>query len=122
MSDFHREMAESYDFGVPTIGLGRPYLDPEEIDTEVEVGIPLGLLNRHGLIAGAITIGFAKALSAPDIDVEHVDFVVPRRDLTRGSDQKRPVGKPPVRVIGGQAKRADQNPNPTLGGCIAQGG
>ncbi|MGI9539849.1 MAG: helicase HerA-like domain-containing protein [Miltoncostaeaceae bacterium] len=55
-------MAEAYGFEGPTIRLGRPYPEPEEIDTQVEVGIPLGLLNRHGLIAGATGTGKTKTL------------------------------------------------------------
>ncbi len=57
MPDFHAEMTAGYGFDGPTIGLGRPYLDPAAPLTDVEVRIPLGLLNRHGLIAGATGTG-----------------------------------------------------------------
>ena len=47
---FHEDMAAGYGFAVPAIRLGRPFQDPAKPDTDVEVGIPIGLLNRHGLI------------------------------------------------------------------------
>jgi DNA helicase HerA-like ATPase len=62
VTDFHEQMAEAYGFEGARIGLGRPYVDPEAPDTAVEVGIPLGLLNRHGLIAGATGTGKTKTL------------------------------------------------------------
>lgn len=62
MSAFHDEMAAGYDFAGPTIRLGRPMPAPEQPDTEVEVGIPLGFLNRHGLIAGATGTGKTRTL------------------------------------------------------------
>jgi DNA helicase HerA-like ATPase len=59
---FHEEMAAGYGFGVPAIRLGRPFQDPATPDTAVEVCIPLGLLNRHGLIAGATGTGKTRTL------------------------------------------------------------
>ncbi|MEZ5081348.1 MAG: helicase HerA-like domain-containing protein [Thermoleophilia bacterium] len=57
MTDFHAEMAEGYGTEAAIIGLGRPYLDADAPLTDVEVGIPLNMLNRHGLIAGATGTG-----------------------------------------------------------------
>lgn len=62
MADFHAEMTEGYGFDGPTVGLGRPFADPAAPVTDVEVRIPLGLLNRHGLIAGATGTGKTKTL------------------------------------------------------------
>jgi DNA helicase HerA-like ATPase len=62
VSAFHDEMAAGYDFAGPTIRLGRPFPAPEQPDTAVEVGIPLGFLNRHGLIAGATGTGKTRTL------------------------------------------------------------
>ncbi len=59
---FHEDMAAGYGFGVPAIRLGRPFQDPAAPDTGVEVGIPIGLLNRHGLIAGATGTGKTRTL------------------------------------------------------------
>jgi uncharacterized protein len=62
VSTFHEEMAAGYATDGPTIRLGRPFAVPEEPDTAVEVGIPLGFLNRHGLIAGATGTGKTRTL------------------------------------------------------------
>ena len=59
---FHEDMAAGYGFDGPTIRLGRPYDDPAAPDTNVEVGIPIGFLNRHGLIAGATGTGKTRTL------------------------------------------------------------
>jgi DNA helicase HerA-like ATPase len=62
VTGFHEDMAAGYGFGVPSIRLGRPFQDPAQPDTAIEVGIPLGLLNRHGLIAGATGTGKTRTL------------------------------------------------------------
>jgi hypothetical protein len=59
---FHEDMAAGYGFTGPTVRLGRPYTDPAAPDTGVEVAIPLGFLNRHGLIAGATGTGKTRTL------------------------------------------------------------
>jgi DNA helicase HerA-like ATPase len=59
---FHEDMAAGYGFEGPRIRLGRPFDDPKAPDTGVEVGIPLGYLNRHGLIAGATGTGKTRTL------------------------------------------------------------
>ncbi len=59
---FHDDMAAGYSFDGPTIRLGRPFDVPERPDTEVEVAIPIGFLNRHGLIAGATGTGKTRTL------------------------------------------------------------
>src|SRR5581483_3502553 len=43
-------------------GLGRPFADPAAPLTDVEVRVPLALMNRHGLIAGATGTGKTKTL------------------------------------------------------------
>ncbi|MGD9573307.1 MAG: helicase HerA-like domain-containing protein, partial [Thermoleophilia bacterium] len=55
-------MAAGYALTGPTVRIGRPFLDPAAPDTAVEVGIPLGFLNRHGLIAGATGTGKTRTL------------------------------------------------------------
>ena len=62
MGAFHDDMAAGYGFDGATIRLGRPFPAPEQPDTGVEVGIPLGFLNRHGLIAGATGTGKTRTL------------------------------------------------------------
>ncbi len=62
MGSFRDDMAAGYGFEVPTIRLGRPFATPDQIETSVEVGIPLGFLNRHGLIAGATGTGKTRTL------------------------------------------------------------
>jgi DNA helicase HerA-like ATPase len=62
VSDFHGDMAAGYAFDGPTIRLGRPFPAPEQPDTGVEIAIPVGFLNRHGLIAGATGTGKTRTL------------------------------------------------------------
>ena len=59
---FHDDMAAGYAATGATLPLGRPFADPGAPDTAVEVGIPLPLANRHGLIAGATGTGKTRTL------------------------------------------------------------
>jgi DNA helicase HerA-like ATPase len=54
-------VAEGYRFAEPTITLGAA-LDGPSVITNPKVGFPLGMLNRHGLIAGATGTGKTKTL------------------------------------------------------------
>ena len=62
MADAHADIAAGYTFDVPTITLGRPYVDPSAPMTDITIQIPVRLLNRHGLIAGATGTGKTKSL------------------------------------------------------------
>jgi len=61
---FAQEMAAGYGFDGPRIHVGRPMASPgsEPPDTSVDVALPLGFLNRHGLIAGATGTGKTRTL------------------------------------------------------------
>jgi uncharacterized protein len=60
--DFHAELEAAYGFEGAAVALGRPFVDPATPEAGIEVRIPLGLLNRHGLIAGATGTGKTKTL------------------------------------------------------------
>jgi len=54
-------VAAGYDFEGPALELGRLLVDADTV-TEVPVRIPLAMLNRHGLVAGATGTGKTKTL------------------------------------------------------------
>ena len=62
MGDFAADLAEGYGFDGPAVHLGRPFVDPEQTVNGVDARIPLSLINRHGLIAGATGTGKTKTL------------------------------------------------------------
>jgi DNA helicase HerA-like ATPase len=60
--DFAADMTAAYGFEGPTVRLGRPFVDPAAPETGAEVRMPVGLLNRHGLVAGATGTGKTRTL------------------------------------------------------------
>ena len=58
---FVQEMTEGYAFDEPSLVLGAPML-AGEIATESPVRLPLSMVNRHGLVAGATGTGKTKTL------------------------------------------------------------
>ena len=58
---FAREMAAGYAFDEPCVVLGGPMLDGE-VDLGSRVQLPLSMVNRHGLVAGATGTGKTKTL------------------------------------------------------------
>lgn len=78
-------IADAYTFDGPTLTLGA-LLDGETPDPDTLIRMPLGLLNRHGLVAGATGTGktrtlqlFAEQLSAAGVPVFVTDI---KGDLT----------------------------------------
>ncbi|MDH5225014.1 MAG: DUF853 domain-containing protein, partial [Actinomycetota bacterium] len=58
---FLQEMAEGYAFDEPSLSLGAPMLGGE-IAASAPVRLPLSMVNRHGLVAGATGTGKTKTL------------------------------------------------------------
>jgi hypothetical protein len=56
-------LAVGYGFTEPAVGLGRA-VKGEEVNTDFEVAVPLAMLNRHGLVAGATGTGKTKTVQA----------------------------------------------------------
>jgi uncharacterized protein len=54
-------LAAGYGFTEPSVGLGRA-IKGEEVATGFEVAVPLAMLNRHGLVAGATGTGKTKTI------------------------------------------------------------
>ena len=69
-------------------------------------------------IAGRFTI----LLGCRDIDVEHVDLVIAGTNAAVWRDQKGPVGKTAIGIVGQQPKRTDQQPDLQSGGLGLQCG
>src|SRR5215217_3660413 len=54
-------LADGYGFSEPAVGLGRA-VKGDEVATGFEVAVPLAMLNRHGLVAGATGTGKTKTV------------------------------------------------------------
>ena len=79
MSEFGPSIAEAYAAEGPTVDLGRGVLE-DEVAPEAVVQIPLRMMNRHGLVAGATGTGktitlqtIAEQLSAAGVSVFAAD-------------------------------------------------
>jgi DNA helicase HerA-like ATPase len=58
---FHDAMAAGYSFTEPTVVLGGPILGTDVL-ADVKVQVPIAMMNRHGLVAGATGTGKTKTL------------------------------------------------------------
>src|SRR5919108_5771061 len=54
-------LADGYGFTGAAVGLGRA-IKGDEVNTDFEVAVPLAMLNRHGLVAGATGTGKTKTV------------------------------------------------------------
>lgn len=59
LDDFTTTLGQGYDF-LPLIPIGQAKYD--DTITDITVGIPVRMLNRHGLIAGATGTGKTKTV------------------------------------------------------------
>jgi len=78
--EFATEVADGYTFDGPTLALGA-LVQGEDATESVQVGIPLAMMNRHGLVAGATGTGktrtlqlMAEGLSAAGVPVFVADI------------------------------------------------
>ena len=60
--DFSKTIDVGYAFQGPTLTLGAPMRDGKVVTAQPTIGIPLAMMNRHGLIAGATGTGKTKTL------------------------------------------------------------
>ncbi len=63
MDDFLKTITEGYGFQGPRLLLGAPMRDGK-VASPTPIGIPLAMMNRHGLIAGATGTGKTKTLQS----------------------------------------------------------
>ncbi|HXF58351.1 MAG TPA: helicase HerA-like domain-containing protein [Candidatus Saccharimonadales bacterium] len=62
--DFSKTITDGYTFEGPTLLLGAPMRDGKVVAGSSSIGIPLAMMNRHGLIAGATGTGKTKTLQS----------------------------------------------------------
>ena len=61
MTDLTSTLATGYAFDGPALTFGAA-MDGEHSEPDVQVRVPLAMLNRHGLVAGATGTGKTKTL------------------------------------------------------------
>src|SRR5258705_12875491 len=59
--DFSKTITDGYTFQGPVLLLGAPMRDGKVVAT-IPIGIPVAMMNRHGLIGGATGTGKTKTL------------------------------------------------------------
>jgi DNA helicase HerA-like ATPase len=62
--EFSKTITDGYTFEGPTLLLGAPMRDGKVVAASSSIGIPLAMMNRHGLIAGATGTGKTKTLQS----------------------------------------------------------
>ena len=115
------QVKQGYAFSGPAIQLGALVVDGTAADPTAQVRIPLEMVNRHGLVAGATGTGktktlqrFAEQLSENGVPVFLADI---KGDLsgvaTAGTVQRQGVRAPPRSARPGRARRTRRSSTPS---------
>src|SRR5687768_524772 len=100
---FTSEMTAGYGFDEPCVILGRPMKDGE-VATGATVQVPLAMVNRHGLVAGATGTGKTKTLQLMAEQLSALGVPVFAADIKGDLSGVASPGEPGEKVT----KRADE--------------
>src|SRR4051794_28971454 len=99
MTDFEKTIADAYEVDGPVVDLGRGVYEGK-VAAGAVVQVPLAMVNRHGLVAGATGTGktktlqvIAEQLSAQGVPVVVADVKGDVSGMAAAGDPAGPAGK-----------------------------